>query len=588
MKVTISLFTEREKRILALIRGNWSRLLAAMICMMMIAASTSSTAFLVKHMLDDIFMEKDERMLTLLPLAIAIIFLLRGIALFGKDYFMSYVGEAVIKELRDSLYDRIMDLPIAFFHKEKTGVLMSRITNDVNIVKNMVSTSVTGAIENFFTMVGLIMVIFYRDWEMAIYAFTVLPFGFWGIVTIGKRIRRISTGCQVAMADLSSFLHETFAGTKIVKAFGMESYEKNRFFEKTQKLFRLDIKAVVSKSLTSPVMEIATGFGVGFIIWYGGSRVFSGETTPGTFMSFMTAVLLLYAPAKNIAKLNNSVQTGLAASDRIFDILDTPSAIEDHPQAVALTKGLLSVRFDDVSFRYQEEDVLQHIHIHAQPGEIIALVGESGGGKSTLVNLIPRFYDVTGGRILINDTDIRHITIESLRKQIAIVTQDSILFNDTVRNNIAYGKPNATEEEIESAARAAFAYDFIVKFPEGFDTVIGELGNRLSGGEKQRVCIARALIKDAPILILDEATSSLDTTAEKLVQQALENLMKGRTTFVIAHRLSTIRYADRIIVIEDGRIVEEGKHEALLQLEGKYFELSKMQFDIASENGNPS
>ncbi|MBU0991804.1 MAG: ATP-binding cassette domain-containing protein [Proteobacteria bacterium] len=578
----LSILTDREKRVLALLQDSWLRLLAAMFYMMIIAATTAATAFLVKNMLDDIFVEQDERMLTLLPIGIAFIFLLRGVALFGKDYYMSYVGEAVIKKLRDNLYDRIMDLSLAFFHKEKTGVLMSRITNDVNIVKNMVSTSVTGAIEYFFTMVGLIMVIFYRDWKMALYAFTVLPLAFWGIVAIGKRIRRISTGCQVAMAELNSFLHETFAGTKIVKAFGMEEYEKKRFFEKTQKLFRLDIKAVVSKSLTSPVMEVATGFGVGFIIWYGGSRVFNGTTTPGTFMSFMTAVLLLYSPAKKIAKLNNSVQTGLAAADRIFDILDTRSDIEDHPDAIELEKISHSVRFDAVSFRYQKDDVLKGINIHAKPGEIIALVGESGGGKSTLVNLIPRFFDVTKGQIAIDNTDIRKIKIASVREQIALVTQDSILFNDTIRNNIAYGNRDATEEEILTAAKAAFAHDFVMRFPEQFDTMIGELGNRLSGGEKQRVCIARALLKNAPILILDEATSALDATAEQLVQQALENLMKGRTTFVIAHRLSTIRFADRIIVIDGGRIVEEGKHEDLLQKQGKYFELYNMQFEMAN------
>ena len=577
-----SILTDREIRVLVLIRESWFKLTAAMVCMLVIAASTAATAFLVKNMLDDIFVERNQMMLTLLPLGIAVIFLLRGLALFGKDYFMSYVGEAIIKKLRDDLYDRIMDLPLAFFHQEKTGVLMSRITNDVNIVKNMVSTSVTGAIENFFTMVGLIMVIFYRDWKMALYAFTVLPVAFWGIVAIGRRIRKISTGCQEAMAELTSFLHETFAGTKIVKAFGMEAYEKKRFYERTHTLFRLDIKAVVAKSLTSPVMEIATGFGVGFVIWYGGSRVFNGTTTPGTFMSFMTAVLLLYSPAKKIAKVNNAVQTGLAAADRIFDILDTTSDIEDAPDGVLLENRPHSVSFDNVSFRYERDDVLTHIHIDAKPGEIIALVGESGGGKSTLVNLIPRFYDVTQGRILVDGTDIRQIQLASLRREIALVTQDSILFNDTIRNNIAYGNQTATDAEIESAARAAFAYDFVMGFPDRFDTVIGELGNRLSGGEKQRICIARALLKNAPILILDEATSALDASAEQLVQKALENLMKGRTTFVIAHRLSTIRFADRIMVIDSGRIVEEGCHEDLMGQQGKYAELCNMQFEMAN------
>lgn len=585
-KIITSLLSERERRVVALIKGNWLKLFCAMVCMMVVAATTAATAFLVKNMLDDIFVDQNERMLKLLPLGVGFIFFMRGVALFFKEYLMDYVGQGIIKRLRDNLYNKILDLPIRFFQKEETGVLMSRITNDVNIVKGMVSTAVTGGIEHFFTLIGLIIVIFYRDWKMALYAFTILPFAFWGIVAIGRRIRRVSTGCQEAMAELSSFLHETFAGVKIVKAFGMESFEKKRFFNKTEKLFRLEIKAVVARSLTSPIMEVATGFGVGFIIWYGGMRVFNGTTTPGTFMSFITAVLLLYTPAKKIAKVNNSVQAGLAAADRIFDVLDMHSDIFDKRDALALKPEPHSVRFDHVSFKYENEYVLEDIDIHAKPGEIIALVGESGGGKSTLVNLIPRFFNINKGTISVDNVDITNVTLSSLRNEIALVTQDSILFNDTIKNNILYGNRHATEDMVVQAAKAAFAYEFVQKLPDKFDTVIGELGNRLSGGEKQRICIARALLKNASILILDEATSALDATAEKLVQKALENLMKGRTTFVIAHRLSTIRYADRILVIDGGKIIEEGTHEELLALHNKYFELYEIQFSGINDNEN--
>nr|WP_207683558.1 ABC transporter ATP-binding protein [Desulfonema magnum] len=546
-------------------------------CMLVIAACTSATAFLVKPMLDDIFFKKDMAMLRLIPLAVILIYFLRGFGYYGQEYLMNYVGESIIRQLRNALYDRIQDLPLSFFQDEKTGGLMSRITNDVNIIKTMVSTAVTGSLRDVFTIVGLTFVIFYRDWKMALFALVVLPIAFFPIVEFGRRVRRVSTGCQESMADMSSFLHETFVGNKIVKAFGMEGYEKNRFFEKTEHLFKLEMKAVIAKSLSSPVMEFLGGLGIAFVIWYGGSRVIDGTSTAGTFFSFTTAVIMLYDPVKKLSKLNNAIQQGLAAAERVFDIIERESDIKEPQNPVRFELGPHSVTFKDVSLRYGETTALRNIHLHVEPGEILALVGMSGGGKTSLVNLIPRFYDVSEGEILIDGTDIRNASVSSLREQIAIVTQDTILFNDTVRNNIAYGKQNATDKEIEKAAKAAYAYDFIQSFPDKFDTMIGELGGRLSGGEKQRICIARALLKDAPILILDEATSALDTESEMLVQKALENLMKGRTTFVIAHRLSTISYARRIIVIVDGQIVEQGNHEALLALKGEYSKLYRMQ-----------
>jgi subfamily B ATP-binding cassette protein MsbA len=350
-----------------------------------------------------------------------------------------------------------------------------------------------------------------------------------------------------------------------------------RFFKKTLKLFRFELKGVRFKALASPVMEFLGGLGIAIVIWFGGYQVISGTSTAGTFFSFMAAVIMLYAPLKKLSKLNNIIQQGLAGADRVFDILEAESDIQEISNPVKFKRGSHHVIFKNVYFKYDDVMVLKDINLDVRPGEILAFVGMSGGGKTSIVNLIPRFYDVSKGVILIDDIDIRDASISSLRNQIAIVTQDPILFNDTVRNNIAYGNQNASDEGIENAARAAYAYEFIQKFPDGFDTNIGELGGRLSGGEKQRICIARALLKDAPILILDEATSSLDAESETLVQKALENLMKGRTTFIIAHRLSTVGYADRIAVIVDGGIVEEGKHEELISRKGEYFKLYQMQ-----------
>ncbi len=572
------IFKDRHRRLLALIKKNKFRLFLAMICMLMIAVAVSATAFLVKPVLDDIFINKDKRMLIIIPVAVILVYFLRGLGSYGQQYLMNYVGESIIRQIRNDLYDRIQDLPIAFFHQEKTGVLMSRITNDVSIIKSMVSYAVTGSLKDCFSIIGLTTVIFYRDWKMALFALVVLPMAFFPVVEFGRRVRRVSTGCQEAMADLSAFLHETFSGNKIIKAFGMESYEKKRFFDKTLQLFKLEMKAVVARSLSSPVMECLAGIGVAFIIWYGGSKVIAGTSTAGTFFSFMTAVVMLYDPVKKLSGLNNAIQQGLAAADRVFDIIEMESDIKEQTDAVEIERGAHRVNFENVYFQYDDVMILKNINLDVKAGEILALVGMSGGGKTSLVNLIPRFYDVTKGCIRIDGIDIRNASISSLRNQMAIVTQDPILFNDTIRNNIAYGNQKASDDDIIEAAKSAYAYDFIQSFPDKFDTNIGELGSRLSGGERQRICIARALLKDAPILILDEATSSLDSEAEMLVQKALENLMKGRTTFVVAHRLSTIDYANRIVVIVNGRVVEEGKQEELIARQGEYYKLYKMQF----------
>lgn len=569
---------DRYQELLSIAKDNWLRLAISSVCSAIVAATTAITAYLVKPALDDVFIQKDVQMLMILPIIIIVVTFLKGLAAYWQEYLLSYVGQDILRGLKNRLYDHMQSLPLSFFQKERTGDLMSRITADVNVVNAMFTTVITGGIRDGFTLIGLVFIVFYMIPTLAVFAFIILPIAFFPIVHFGHRIRRVRKGAQEAIADMNAFLHETLAGNKIVKAFGMEIHEIKRFFEKTHKIFRLEMKEARVKALTSPLMEFLGGLGGAFVIGYGGYRVIAGDYSTGTFMSFLAAVFMMYHPLKKLSKLNNAVQQGLAAIDRIFDILDRKSDVIEAQQPITIVRQPHRVTFEGVSFNYDATLVLKNINLDVQPGEILALVGTSGGGKTSLVNLIPRFYDVSQGAISIDGIDIRQTSISSLRDQIAIVTQEPILFNDTVRYNIAYGNANATESEIVEAATAAYAYDFIESFPHGFETMIGELGGRLSGGQKQRICIARALLKNAPILILDEATSSLDSESEALVQSALENLMKGRTTFVIAHRLSTIGYADRIVVIVDGQIAEEGKHEELMARQGEYYKLYKMQY----------
>ncbi len=569
----------RQKKIISLVSKYWQRLVVASVCMIVVAAANGAMAFLVKPVMDDIFISQNREMLLFIPGIAILVFFLKGLGSYGSEYLMNYIGEKIIRFFRDSLYEKITDLPISFIHKEKTGALMSRITNDVNIVKGMVSTAVINIFRDFFSVIAFLFVIFYRDWQLALGAFIVLPLAFYPIVLFGRRVRKFSTGTQETMADLNSFLHETFMGSKIIKIFNLQNFEKNRFKEKTKVLFDLEMKKVIAKALSSPIMEFLGGLGIAFIIWFGGVRVINGTSTPGTFFSFLTAVMMLYDPVKKLSKLNNTIQEGVASATRIFDVLEEDTTIIEKENPETLKGGTFDIEFEQVTFSYNnnEASALSDINLKVAPGEILALVGMSGGGKTSLVNLVPRLYDVSKGAVLIAGKNVKDLSIRSLRDHISIVTQEPILFNESVKDNIRYGKMDATDLEIENAAKQAYAYDFIHGFPQGFDTIIGELGSRLSGGEKQRICIARALIKDAPILILDEATSALDSEAERVVQKALENLMKGRTSFVIAHRLSTIDYASRIILLKNGTINEQGTHEELMNLKGEYFKLQTMQ-----------
>ena len=566
------------KRLLKLAKPHSGRFLMAMLCMLVVGTSTSALAFLVKPALDGIFLKKDAQMLIWIPLVVIFIYLAKGLCSYGQMVLMNYIGLRVVADLRGSLYRQIQKQSLSFFTRHPTGILMSRITNDAGTLQGAVSDAVTTMFKDTFTLIGLIFVIFYRDWKLAVIAILIFPLIIYPIAKFGKKMRSVATRTQITMGALTTLLHETISGTRIVKAFGMEEYENKRFSEENERFFKLNIKAVSINAAASPFMEFLGGIGIAAIILYGGFQVIEGGATPGTFFSFLTALIMLYEPVKRLTNMNNTIQQGIAGAQRVFSIIDMEPEIGDGPDAVALPKITRSIDIENVSFAYEETPVLKDIDLSIRAGEVVAFVGMSGGGKTTLVNLIPRFYDVTTGRIAIDGQDIRDVTVESLRGQIAMVTQQTILFNDTVRNNIAYGDIQRSEEEIVGAARAAHAHDFIMQLPQGYDTIIGEAGTKLSGGERQRISIARAILKDAPILILDEATSSLDTEAEIEVQKALDNLMAGRTTLIIAHRLSTIRNADRIIVLVNGRIVEEGNHEFLLAKRGEYYKLYCMQF----------
>jgi subfamily B ATP-binding cassette protein MsbA len=490
---------------------------------------------------------------------------------------MGYVGLKVITDIRNLVFSSLQRQPLSFFDKTPTGVSISRVINDVSLVQSTVSDAFTAIMKDALSIIVLVFVVFYRDWKLATIALIILPFSAYPIIVFGKKLRKISINTQRAIARLTSFLHETITGQRIVKAFSMEEYENQRFQVENNNLFRINLKRYKIRALSHPIMEVLGGIAVAVIIWYGGREVISGASTPGNFFSFTAALLMLYEPIKRLNKENHNVQQGLAASQRVFEIIDREPEIVEKKNALQLERVQGIIEFKDVFFKYEDKMILKNLNLKIERNEVIAVVGESGAGKTTLVNLIPRFYDITSGSIEVDNVDIRDVKLNSLRNNIALVTQDVILFNDSIKNNIAYGV-ESDMTKIEEAARTAFAHEFIIKLSKGYDTVVGEKGIRLSGGQKQRIAIARALHKNAPILILDEATSSLDTASELEVQKALENLMKGRTTIIIAHRLSTVMNADRIIVIDGGTIIQEGTHAHLIETDGPYKKLYDLQF----------
>ncbi|MGC9195592.1 MAG: ABC transporter ATP-binding protein [Syntrophobacteraceae bacterium] len=566
------------QRQLGLVLPYRKKIFLSMLCMAVAAACATASLYLIKPVFNQLIVNKNKQMLDFLCIAVLAVYAVKGACLCGNAYLMNYVSQKIITVLREDVYKHIQHLPVPRLDKMDTGNLMSRISSDVGAVQSTLSSTVTGMVRESFTFVGCVGIMFYMDWRLATISMLIVPVAFFPIFKVGKMMRKISARTQQAMADLSVIMHETIIGNRIVKAFGMEAHEEERFRGENQKLLSFAMKSVLVNSVNSASMEFLGGVGIVAIMLYGGYRIIDGQMSGGSLFSFLAALISLYTPVKRMASYYSSIQQGLAAADRVYDILDQPVELVDQPGAKRLAPIRQYLEFKNVSFSYAQERVLSNIDFRVNAGQIVALVGMSGSGKTTLANLIPRFYEVSEGAILIDGTDIREVSLSSLRAQISVVTQQSILFNDSFRNNIAYGDITKTDDEIVAAARAANAYDFIMKLPRQFETVVGEQGVRLSGGERQRVCIARALLKDAPLLILDEATSSLDSDSELEVQKALENLMTGRTTLVIAHRLSTIQNADSILALSQGRIVEQGRHADLLELDGEYKRLYYLQF----------
>ncbi|MDF1535053.1 MAG: lipid A export permease/ATP-binding protein MsbA [bacterium] len=574
------------KRLLRYVRPYMDKLVISGIAMVGVAGMTAMAALLIKNVLDDVFIAGDREMLLLVPAAIIVIYLFKGFFRYVRTYLMSWTGLKIVQDIRNELYEHLHRLSMSFFTETPTGVLMSRVTYDVSMMQNAITEALVGAVRDVFTIVGLTAVVFYRNTELGFLAIIGLPLSFYPLTRFGRSMKKASRKSQERMGDLSKLMQERISGAGLIKAFGTEEKELARFKGENERLVKTFIKIQRVKALSNPVMEFIGAASVALIIWIGGMTVMNGRMTVGEFFSFLAALMMLYEPVKHITSVNNIIQQGLAASERVFAILDISPEIADAPDAVELPYSSGRIRFEGVSFRYGEEWVLKNIELDVEPGTKLAIVGTSGGGKTTLVNLIPRFYDATEGSVLVDDHDVRHVTQKSLRRQISIVSQEVVLFNDTIRNNICYGMEGVSEEDLQRALDAAYVHDFVAALPGGIDTVIGERGSRLSGGQRQRLSIARAILKNSPILILDEATSSLDTESEHLVQKALENLVEGRTTLVIAHRISTVTDADLIIVVSDGRIVESGRHDQLLAAEGEYSRLYSLLIEEDGAHGD--
>ncbi len=553
------------------------RILVAIVFMGLVAGSTAGYAWLVQPILDEVFIEKDQGQLVWITIAVFLLFFVKGLSEYAQAVIMARTSMRIVADIRERVCRSLIRADLAYFHKASTGVLIAGCMNNVDALQSTVAQTLTTMVKDLLTLIFLAAMMFYQDWVLGLIAFFIFPTAFASVQRIGRKVRVRSREVAIEREHITGFISDMFHGIRHIKAYGQEGHHMARLGERIHVLFRRSVRTVKTSESISPIMESLAGIAIAATIIYGGLQVIEGTTTPGAFFSFITALLLAYRPLKGFARLNNSLQQGLAAAQRVFALIDIKPTIQDRENARPLSVQGGAVRFDDVSFAYHDTPILDRVSFEAPAGRTTAIVGPSGAGKSTALNLIARFYDVGSGGISIDGFDVRDVTLSSLRDAVAVVSQEVVLFNDTIEANIAFGKPNATHDEIEAAARVADAHRFIEKLDHGYETLIGENGIRLSGGQRQRISIARAVLRDAPILVLDEATSSLDSESERQVQQALARLTSGRTSIVVAHRLSTIADADVIHVLNEGRIVESGTHDALLARGGLYAQLSRLQ-----------
>ncbi|MCP4923395.1 MAG: ABC transporter ATP-binding protein [bacterium] len=560
-------------------------IVAGFVCM---AIGAVTTAFLAKQMepiVNDIFIRHDGVALPWIVLGVLIIFLLKGLSSYGESVAMSYVGQKLVSDGQRKIYSALIQADLAYVHTTPVGQLVARATNDVEVIGKVVTDTVTRLGKDTLTFSALLGVMFYQDWVLACFAFTVFPVAILPVVRIGKRIRKTATGARQSIANFTSLLTQSLQGARMIKSYGLEDLESQRAIKNIREIFRYYYKGARIGSLTHPIMEFLGGIAIVIVISYGGYQVIEGDKTAGAFFSFITALIMAYEPMKSLARLNATLQEGLASVSRSFEVMDLKPTIQNLPGAINLDIKKGEISLEDVSFSYtSEKPVLKNVSLRVKPGQKVALVGPSGGGKSTIINLIPRLYDISEGSgcVVIEGNNVRDVTLESLRSSIALVSQDVILFDDTIFANIAFGRQDATLEEVKTAAKASAAHDFIEALPQGYDTVIGEQGLSLSGGQRQRISIARAMVRNAPILLLDEATSALDSESEAHIQKALKALMKGKTTLIIAHRLSTVVDADCLYFIEEGRVTSFGTHSELLKKNPRYAALCAAQFHHSS------
>lgn len=544
-----------------------------------VSGANAGTAYLVKPAMDEMFINQDRTALFLIPIAFFALIVGKGIFRFLQSYLMNMTGFLVLEQLRNDMFKKIVHLPLSYFEESQVGMLMSRILGDVAQVRNSIP-AVVMLIREFITCFGLLGVILYMNWKLAIWAAITLPLTIYPIILFGKKLRKLGRKMQIQSADINSLTQERLSGIRVIKAFNMENEETRNFYDESHNIVRLSKKQILYSEISTRIMELIGGLAASLVLWYGGKQVLDGVGTPGTFFAFMASLIMLYDPIKKINNSNKTIQRSLASAERVFSLLDSPEVTREESGKVQFNESFEGLEIKDLNFAYPSTSnlVIKNLSLDVKKNQQVALVGHSGSGKTTLANLIPKFYEITDGDILINGTSIKEYDIGKLRRSIGIVSQDTFLFNKSIRDNIAYGNADVDQSVVEMAAQAAYAHEFIMDLPDGYDTVVGERGVKLSGGQKQRLTIARALVKNPPLLILDEATSALDTKSERIVQKALENLMSDRTSIVIAHRLSTVINSDRIVVMQHGGIVDVGTHEELLERCDYYKVLYTEQF----------